>query len=350
MKNLVRKIIKKLIRLRGRFGQSRPGTAALLVRPAKIAYFIAGGIGDGVMAFPAIHVLRQTYPDAQLDILAPPSKALILAGLFEGYAVRPLTPALVWSLMFRRGYDCAFVNTVAAFKVRIELAASRSSAISFGFHYREEDERNRLYTHSSSLIDNRHDIDQNIDLIAGALGINVPESARHLPLRRLHPHGKITSVIMHPGAEKGYEYKRWPVDRFRIIVRKLLDSGCAVTILAGPSEPQIGGEFAGMPATVLKDPDPDTLITSFRAADIFVGNDSGPAHLAAWFGLATITLIGPANPLRTAPRGERCISLSSSESCSPCHFSAVNCSHQRCMKNITVEQVWEAVEKAKAAL
>jgi heptosyltransferase II len=350
MKNFLRKLIKKLIRIRGRLASRRPGSDGLAGRPAKIAYFIAGGIGDAVMAFPAIQLLRQTYPEARLDVLAPPAKAALLTDLFEGYAVVPLNGSLLRSLVLGRRYDVAFSNIVAGFKVTIELAASRGAGCSFGFRYKEEEVRDRLYSNSAIMADDRHDIDQNIDLVASALKVAVPDGGRVLPHRRLHPHGKMTSVIVHPGAEKGYDHKRWPVDRFRIVVRKLLDSGCAVTILAGPSEPQIGGEFAGMPATVLKDPDAATLITSFRAADLFVGNDSGPAHLAAWFGLSTITLIGPANPARTAPRGERCVYLSSSESCSPCHFSAVSCSHQRCMKNITVEQVWEAVEKAKRAL
>ena len=47
------------------------------------------------------------------------------------------------------------------------------------------------------------------------------------------------------------------------------------------------------------------LLDCLTGASAFVGNDSGPGHLAAFLGLPTVSLFGPTDPARWKPLGPR---------------------------------------------
>ena len=63
------------------------------------------------------------------------------------------------------------------------------------------------------------------------------------------------------------------------------------------------------------------LCAVLERCSLYIGNDSGPAHLAALFRVPTITLFGPSTPLRTGPSpkpGVSAIDLTAAFPCSPC--------------------------------
>lgn len=81
-------------------------------------------------------------------------------------------------------------------------------------------------------------------------------------------------------------------------------------------------------------------------AELMIGTDSGPAHLASLTKISNVVLFGPESPLRYAPLGERSITLFAGLACSPC-YSAANhrrsvCKENRCMSEISPQQVFEA--------
>jgi len=91
---------------------------------------------------------------------------------------------------------------------------------------------------------------------------------------------------------------------------------------------------------------------------LFVGNDSGPMHVAAAQGIKTLGLFGPNLPVRFGPYGKGNIGLYKGYNCefSPCinvHKGQVpDClytrnsnDYQKCMKNISVDDVLKEVEK-----
>jgi ADP-heptose:LPS heptosyltransferase len=51
------------------------------------------------------------------------------------------------------------------------------------------------------------------------------------------------------------------------------------------------------------------------------------------------------DPARTGPRGLRSVTIHNKLDCSPCYFRTQDCTDNRCMKSITVDQVWTEVER-----
>lgn len=109
-------------------------------------------------------------------------------------------------------------------------------------------------------------------------------------------------VVLVPGA--GKPEKQWPVERFRELAKRIGPKALAVW---GPSEKnlaeEIGCEVA--PPTNLRE-----LAAVMRDAEVVIGGDTGPVHLAAALGTKVIGLYGPTNPARNGPYGqiENCIS------------------------------------------
>lgn len=110
-------------------------------------------------------------------------------------------------------------------------------------------------------------------------------------------------VAMHVGA--GAAAKCWPLDRFRELVGR---APLRAVLLAGPAELERHGgtlpaQLAGHAWVVA--PPLAALAGLLAEARAFVGNDSGPAHLAAAVGCPTLALFGPTCPEQFAPRGPR---------------------------------------------
>ncbi len=111
--------------------------------------------------------------------------------------------------------------------------------------------------------------------------------------------------VIHPGAGAGS--KCWPMDRFAELSRGLAQRH-AVLWLVGPTEldwwgPEKIAALAG-DAPLLSCPPVEVLAGVLAQCAGFVGNDSGPSHLAAAIGAKTVAIFGPTSPIHFAPRGQ----------------------------------------------
>ena len=112
-------------------------------------------------------------------------------------------------------------------------------------------------------------------------------------------------VVVHPGS--GGKHKCWASERFERLIQLLLDRGYAVRTVAGEVEQDTWPDEVldrwtqRYDLTVCDSPlDLHTLLLGARG---YVGNDSGPTHLAAAMGLPTVALFGPTPPAHWSPRG-----------------------------------------------
>ena len=118
--------------------------------------------------------------------------------------------------------------------------------------------------------------------------------------RRENPNGPI---VIHPGA--GGVEKRWPMERFAHLAATLSARGRAVKCVIGEVELEkfSKAELAMLPADVAVCRDLDSLVDVLLTSRLFIGNDSGPSHLAAALGMLTVVLYGPTSPNLWCPRG-----------------------------------------------
>lgn len=114
-------------------------------------------------------------------------------------------------------------------------------------------------------------------------------------------------VVIHPGA--GSPAKCWPAERFVDLAGRLKAAGRPVRFVVGEVERERWSvatlETLETAGEVRR---PDTLVGLLEAlagASAFVGNDSGPGHLAGVLGLPTVSLFGPTDPTRWRPMGPR---------------------------------------------
>ncbi len=114
-------------------------------------------------------------------------------------------------------------------------------------------------------------------------------------------------VLLHPGS--GGKRKCWPLGGFEHVARALADAGCATCFVIGPVEREcwpeqriarLRDDFALLDCT-----DCDDLLAALAACVLLISNDSGPAHLAALIGTATLTIFGPTSPRLWRPLGPR---------------------------------------------
>jgi len=112
-------------------------------------------------------------------------------------------------------------------------------------------------------------------------------------------------AIIHPGS--GGREKCWHLDNYLSVASKLAQQGLEVLFVLGPAEQERFGEaqisrIAAAAACLREAPLADVL-AALSSASVFVGNDSGPAHLAAGLGVPTVVLFGPTDPVVYAPTG-----------------------------------------------
>jgi heptosyltransferase-3 len=119
------------------------------------------------------------------------------------------------------------------------------------------------------------------------------------------PHAGGDAVVIHPGA--GSTAKCWPAERFVELASGLRKGGRRVTFLLGEVErerwPAAQIDRLGAVATVVNPATLLELLVHLQSARCFVGNDSGPGHLAGILGVPTVSVFGANDPTHWKPLG-----------------------------------------------
>ena len=175
---------------------------------------------------------------------------------------------------------------------------------------------------------------ENWRVLARALNLELP-SRQKLVFRTASG----SEVLVHTGA--GQVVRVWPLNRYRSLVAKLRQTGYRVQVACDPDQQDwwraAGEANVATPQTVSE------LMALIDNSGVFIGNDSGPGHLAAFCGLATFTLFGPQlaewfaplNPGSEWLEGKACPFKPCSDYC---RFSVPHC-----LTNVTEEEVFSRV-------
>lgn len=138
----------------------------------------------------------------------------------------------------------------------------------------------------------------------------------------------------------------WPVESFAEIAKKLQKKfNAKIFLIIAPGEEKFFEEFSkffcqAISTIELTIPEKAALI---KESDLFLGNDSGPAHIARSVKTPLVAIYGPDDPKRIGPQ-EGGIAVWKKFPCMPC--GQVKCSQfPNCVQSINVDEVWDEIIK-----
>ncbi|MBV9691224.1 MAG: lipopolysaccharide heptosyltransferase II [Ktedonobacteraceae bacterium] len=162
------------------------------------------------------------------------------------------------------------------------------------------------------------------------------------------------------GSNPGMELtaKRWPLERYKAVINKLIQQMHAqVVLLGGPDDVSLVQSLLDgleMPEEALLNLAGKTSFGQMAAqlaqCALFIGNDSGPMHLAVAVNIPVIAIFGPTSPREYGPyplNDPQHIALWHHPTGQPCFFLGKmrSCTHCTCMQTVTVDEVWHAAQR-----
>ncbi len=319
-------------------------------------------MGDIIHALPVLATLRKHYPEEEITWIVKNKFSDLLAG----------NPDLTDVIPFDNNNFLQLINTLRKkkFDVALDLQGLfRSGILTFfskasnriGFSKINSRELSHIfYNHKVTPPQKAvHVVDKNLSLLE-PLGISeftydfkIPISTQDLrfaneffTLRKLVP--KRDKIIMlNPGA--GWPTKRWFSEKFIRLADKLMkysNANAKVIMSWGPQEKDLieniksneNNRITIMPQSTITQ-----LGAIIKSCDLFVGSDTGPTHLAAALEVPVVGLYGPSDPKRNGPYGTKNIIIQKDIPCASCWKR--ECDKIDCMKNISVDEVFEACVK-----
>ena len=157
-------------------------------------------------------------------------------------------------------------------------------------------------------------------------------------------------IGIHPGG--GWSYKLWPVERFAALGDLLSQKyGAKVLVFAGPDEASLQDQLVNsmkLPPIPVKNIGLRETAALIQRCHLYIGNDTGPMHIAAALGTRVVAIFGPTDANRSGPYGDKHVVIAEKVECSPCHPGRKpgGCKRGKCraMEVVSLERVTEIVE------
>jgi ADP-heptose:LPS heptosyltransferase len=155
---------------------------------------------------------------------------------------------------------------------------------------------------------------------------------------------KGATVAIHPGSSPETAYKRWFSERYGQLADALMERGHRVIFTSGPGERDaVEAILENMKGPALVAPETPTLqhlAAVFQRCQLFIGNDTGPMHIAALSGKPVVAVFGPTDPIENAPYPGVPSAVVRKDVA--CHCPKRRCLTRACFDAVGVEDVLDA--------
>ncbi len=346
---------------------------ALLKQCKRILIIQTKFTGDTIWSLPFVENIRQNLPDAIITIAVkkgnePVFSANPAVNRVIGLPYNQIKRGITGVLCFM-----GFIKQLRATRPDcvIDLTdGDRGAIMSFfsGAPLRfcfsdQKQQRHLLYSHIFRPVANRHMALYFDDFLA-ALGLTIYTHDIRLKISadacnsmacktdNLFLRGTRKKILIHPGSR--VPLHQWGAARYARLL-DLLTPCYDVFIAGGPGEQILVDEVlrhaATSPAMASTTLNLDEFSALCGCADIFVGNDSGPIHVAAASGTFVIGLYGPTSDPYSGPRTPRkYIFEVTTLPCHPCvRIYCTNDHEKACLELITPEEVAQIIEQTLRA-
>jgi len=250
---------------------------------ARVAIIRLRSLGDCVLTTPAISLLKQARPDLQVGVVVEEAFAPVFAG--NPYVDRILAPGIGELARWRPDLTLNLHGGTRS----AQLTISARSPIRAGFaHFRFQ----RIYNVPIPRTQDILSVDRTVhtaEHLASAmfyLGVPVQEIPRATLIAKA-TRARSPYAVFHPVASA--PAKTWPAANFRALASHLQSElGLEPVFIAGRNESL--SEFSSYDC--ISGANLEEIKSLLKGATLFAGNDSGPAHMAAAFGIPVLVFFG----------------------------------------------------------
>jgi lipopolysaccharide heptosyltransferase II len=324
-------------------------------------------IGDTVLATPSLQALRRFLPDAQIDILLESWVAPVLEGFDAVDNILTVergstaSRARIVGRLRAERYDVAYNlhgGTTATLLMRASGARHRVGYSNYQY--------SRLLNHAAPPAtvlwgtEKTHSVEQQLALLGWT---GVPVSDR-LPTRLAVTEKAAASImerlraaevdeakplaLIHPAA--AFDTKQWAVANFARVAEDLTARGFNCISIAAPNESPVVDQLireASTPVTAFTDLSLPEVTALASRSHLFVGNDSGIAHIAAAVRVPSVVIFGSSNVAHWRPWSTAPSEIVREElPCQPCPgYSCAEFDAPECIRRVPVERVTSAIDK-----
>ncbi len=343
----------------------------------RLGVFLPNWVGDVAMATPALRALRDHFPPPTHIVgIMRPYVADVLAGmkLFDSTVFCDRrSHALQWSYrttvrrLRARRLDMVVLLTNSFRTAWLAWRSGARERIGYANELRSWLLTKRLPARRVG--DDGGPIPTIDGYLRLAMAVGCPITSRRLELatteaderaadavwRRLGlPDGQQV-VVLNTGGAFG-KAKNWPREHFAALARRVVDNTPhTVLVNCGPTERESVRSIAAQAGRVrvvsLADVNeiPIGLTKAcIRRSRMLVTTDSGPRFFGIAFGKPVVTLFGPTDPAATRTGDPHELSLSLALGCAPCMKPVCPLGHHRCMRDLSVDEVYAAVVRQLA--
>lgn len=325
-------------------------------------------LGDVLLSTPVLEALKRQFPDASLTVLIKKRARDILVNnpfvdelleydAVERYHCPPWAARLALSLRRRR------------FDLAVDLTGDlRSSCLLFAIEpgYRVGFNHVGLGFLLDRAIPYRA-TGHVVDHLLKAVELIGPTSVDPAPALYLtdDERGGGEALVRGAGVGEGRDYvvvspgsnrllRRWPASRFGRLSGLIRERLGAVPVVTGSAldaelAEEVVAASGGSALSLAGRLSVRDLAAVAAGAKAFVGNDSGPIHIAASQGTPVVGLFGPTTPTHYAPRGAPSRIVWHRFPCSPCPQRRCERAGDPCMASIAVDEVFEALQSLLSA-
>jgi len=335
-------------------------------------------VGDVVRTLPSLAALKKNFPSARIAWIVEDKSSDILLGQPELDEVI-VFPRKAWSQYLLTGRWRSLTREVAAFirKLRQErfdlaidfhgilksglLSALTGAGVRVGFERGFCKEMNYLFNNWRVTLpcERVSRFERNQQLLEG-IGLDTKSAVFRLSIPRkdreyaedFFKQHDLTSrypiVALHPGTSDKTVYKRWfPESYARVADRLVKETGATIILTWGPGERGTAEQVQSLmespcliscPTRSLKQ-----LAAIYQGSHLYVGNDTGPMHIASLMGTPVIVIYGPTDPVVNAPYDRSpSVQVRKDVLCSPCRDR--NCQKLDCLRAVSHEEVLKAAK------
>ncbi len=324
-------------------------------------------IGDTVLATPALRALRKFLPDARIDILLESWVAPVLDGFADVDNIitvergSPMSRARVLRELRATRYDVAFNfhgGTTATLLVRATGARHRVGYANYqykGFYNHAAPPSAQLWQREKT-----HSVEQQLALL-GWTGVPVTDRPpTHLAVTKqaaASVAAKLHAVdvdeatpfaLVHPAA--AFDSKQWAGENFARVAEELAARGIRSIAVAAPDETETVKrvvENSRAPINAFTNLSLQEITALAARARIFVGNDSGIAHIASAVSTPSVVIFGSSNIAHWSPWAVAPAEIVREEmACAPCPgYTCPEFELPQCIRRVPIERVTAAIER-----